>query len=114
MTEEELREEATSTVEWECTPMIDRPLFVFAYVKGALLREKQIAELEKENVELKEKVGKYQIEMFDEIEKRDRRITKAKEIICEYVRLANLEKEDTVAIWQLYHEAEQFLREVSE
>jgi hypothetical protein len=39
-------------------------------------------------------------------------LTKAKEIICEYVRLANLEKEDTVAIWQLYHKAEQFLKEV--
>ena len=39
------------------------------------------------------------------------RFIKAKEIICEYVRLANLEKEDTIAIWQLYHKAEQFLRE---
>ena len=46
MTEEELREEATSTVEWESVPMIDRPLFVFAYVKGAEPREKRIAELE--------------------------------------------------------------------
>lgn len=46
MTEEELREEATSTVEWESVPMIDRPLFVFAYVKGALTREKRIEELE--------------------------------------------------------------------
>jgi ribonucleotide reductase beta subunit family protein with ferritin-like domain len=36
-------------------------------------------------------------------------ISNAKEIICEYVRLANIEKEDTVAIWQLYHKAEQFL-----
>jgi hypothetical protein len=39
-------------------------------------------------------------------------LTKAKEIISEYIRLANLEKEDTVAIWQLYHKAEQFLSEV--
>ena len=39
-------------------------------------------------------------------------LTNAKEIICEYVRLANLEKEDTIAIWQLYHKAEQFLSEV--
>lgn len=36
---------------------------------------------------------------------------KAREIIKEYVRLANLEKEDTVAIWQLYYKAEQFLGE---
>ena len=46
MTEEELREEATSTVEWESVPMIDRPLFVYAYVKGAEPREKRIEELE--------------------------------------------------------------------
>lgn len=39
------------------------------------------------------------------------RFSEAKEIICEYVRLANLEKEDTVAIWQLYHKAEQFLKD---
>lgn len=42
-----------------------------------------IKELEKENAELKEKVGKYQIGMFDEIEKRDKQLTKAKEIIEE-------------------------------
>jgi hypothetical protein len=41
--------------------------------------------------------------------KRDEQLTNAKEIISEYIRLANLEKEDTVAIWQLYHKAEQFL-----
>ena len=35
MTREELRKEATMTVEWECTPMIDRPLFVHAYITGA-------------------------------------------------------------------------------
>ena len=38
-------------------------------------------------------------------------LTNAKEIISEYVRLANLEKEDTIAIWQLYHKAEQFIKE---
>ena len=46
MTKEELRKEATMTVEWECTPMIDRPLFVHAYITGAEPREKRIAELE--------------------------------------------------------------------
>ena len=54
MTREELRKEATMTVEWECTPMIDRPLFVHAYITGAEPKEKRIAELEKENAELKE------------------------------------------------------------
>ena len=46
MTKEELRKEATMTVEWECTPMIDRPLFVHAYITGAEPREKRITELE--------------------------------------------------------------------
>lgn len=46
MTKEELRKEATMTVEWECTPIIDRPLFVHAYITGAEPREKRIAELE--------------------------------------------------------------------
>lgn len=46
-----------------------------------IARKKRIDELEKENAKLKEEVGKYQIGMFDEIEKRDKRLTKAKEII---------------------------------
>ena len=45
-TKDELRKEATLTVEWESTPMIDRPLFVQAYIIGAEPREKRIAELE--------------------------------------------------------------------
>lgn len=56
MTEEELRKEATSTVEWENTTMIDRPLFVHAYITSAKPREKRIEQLEKENAELKEKL----------------------------------------------------------
>jgi hypothetical protein len=63
-------------------------LATVAYMQGADSQkkkaEKQLIkakELEKENAELKEKVGKYQIGMFDEIEKRDKRLTKAKEII---------------------------------
>lgn len=46
MIEEELRKEATTTVEWECTPMIDRPTFVNGYVTGSKPREQRIAELE--------------------------------------------------------------------
>ena len=57
MTKEELRKEATFTVEWESTTMIDRPLFVHGYITGAEPREKRIAELEKENAELKTEVG---------------------------------------------------------
>ena len=54
MTEEDLRKQATSTVEWENTPVLDRPLFVHAYITGAKPRENRIEELEKENAELKE------------------------------------------------------------
>lgn len=56
MTKEELRKEATTTVEWECTPMIERPIFINEYITSAEPREKRIAELEKENAELKEKL----------------------------------------------------------
>ena len=56
MTEDEIRKEATSTVEWENTPMIDRPLFVHAYITGAEPRENRIAELEKENAELEAQI----------------------------------------------------------
>lgn len=57
MTKEELRKEATFTVEWESTTMIDRPLFVHGYITGAEPREKRIAELENENAELKSRIG---------------------------------------------------------
>ena len=53
MTEEELRKEATYTVEWESTPMIDRPLFVHGYITGAEPREKRIEELEKQIEKMK-------------------------------------------------------------
>ena len=58
MTIEELREEATSTVEWESTPMIDRPLFVWAYTKGAEPREKRIAEAKAIKEELEAQIEK--------------------------------------------------------
>lgn len=46
MTREELRKEATMTVEWEYTLMIERPIFINGYITGAEPREKRIAELE--------------------------------------------------------------------
>jgi len=81
-----------------------------------------IEQLEKENAELKTdyevlscSVGDFG-ELQDKLEEEQRKnnelfdkLAEAKEIISEYVRLANLEKEDTIAIWQLYHKAEQFL-----
>ena len=69
----------------------------------------------KENAELKS-IANFQtssnMDRYFQLKRNKERLAKAKEIICEYVRLANLEKEDTVAIWQLYHKAEQFLSEV--
>ena len=69
---EELRKEATATVEWECTPMIDRPTFINGYITGAEPREKQIqidAEqiraLQKQNGELTDKIR----ELEEQIEK---------------------------------------------
>lgn len=58
MTKEELRKEATTTVEWQCTPMIDRPIFINGYITGVESREKRITELEKENAELKATIEK--------------------------------------------------------
>lgn len=57
MTEEELRKEATSTVEWECTPILDRPLFVHAYITGAKSREKQIEKMKSLLKEIYEEYG---------------------------------------------------------
>ena len=45
MTKEELRKEATTTVEWECTPMIARPTFINGYITSAEPREKRIEKL---------------------------------------------------------------------
>jgi len=62
MTKEELRKEATATIGWECTPMIDRPTFINGYITGAESREKHIAELEKACNETQELLDK-QIEV---------------------------------------------------
>ena len=51
MTDEELRKESTCTVQWECTPVLDRPTFVNGYITGSKPREEHIASLEKENAE---------------------------------------------------------------
>ena len=64
---------------------------------------------EKENAELKKKIGIYQKGMYDEIEKRDKKLTKAIEIIkkllscCRNYPQENAEKME---------EAEQFLKEI--
>lgn len=57
MNEEELRKEATSTVEWESTSMINRPLFVHAYITGAKPREDQIEKMKSLLKEIYEEYG---------------------------------------------------------
>ena len=91
MTEEDLRKQATSTVEWENTPVLDRPLFVHAYITGAKPRENRIEELEKENAEL------------------EKQLTKAKGIIKDMLRI--LPKENIEGVYEITEEVEQFLKE---
>ena len=116
MTKEELEKEATSTIEWESTPMIDRPLFVHAYITGAEPREKRIKELEKEIAELKGEAD----DILDNwcrgddpcphLKKRDEQLTKAKEIIKDLLQC--LPKENIECIYEITEEAEEFLRDV--
>ena len=63
----------------------------------------------KENAELKEKLGNYQKGMFDEIEKRDINLTKAIEIIKDFLLMA--EVEHLKDRYETVDEAEQFLKE---
>ena len=69
----------------------------------------EIERLQKDNAELKKKIGIYQKGMYDEIEKRDKKLTKAIEIIkkllscCRNYPQENAEKME---------EAEQFLKEI--
>lgn len=80
----------------------DRLPQAVAATKGAVA-------LAKENAELKRKIGIYQKGMYDEIEKRDKKLTKAIEIIkgllscCRNYPQENAEK---------MKQAEQFLKEI--
>ena len=65
MTEESLRKEATNTIQWKCTPMIDRPIFVHGYIIGAKSREERIEKYLVKNVELQEEI----IRLKSELEK---------------------------------------------
>ena len=101
MTKEELRKEATMTVEWECTPMIDRPLFVHAYITGAEPREKRIVELEKENAKFRYLAN----------EKCAEQLTKAKEIIKNLIDNLTAIDGEQIRELSVVKEAEQFLKE---
>ena len=66
------------------------------------------SDLEKENAELKEKLGNYQKGMFDEIEKRDKQLTNAKKLLKEFKRVL---KEHNLYHNDLYKRTEQFLKD---
>ena len=99
MTDEELRKESTCTVQWECTPVLDRPTFVNGYITGSKPREEHIASLEKENAELKEA------------------LIKAKEVIKKFLELINNKTEfdsehpqEHTDLWnELCEKAKQFM-----
>lgn len=83
----------------------------------AIARNKRIAELEKENAELKKKIGIYQKGMYDEIEKRDKKLTKATEIIKSLIALHYnpvVTKDDLKKQDKILEQAEQFLKEAAE
>lgn len=73
MIEDELRKEATTTVQWEYTPMIYRPTFVNGYITGSKPREERIEELEVQieqlqriNNEQKETLKKVRVALIQE------------------------------------------------
>ena len=77
------------------------------FKKRGFVNSIQIAEyidkLEKENAELKKKIGIYQIGMYDEIEKRDKKLTNAKDILKE--AQGYIENEDD----ELYDKINEFI-----
>ena len=76
-------------------------------------RDVKIMELEKENAELKKKIGIYQKGMYDEIEKRDKKLTKAIEIIRTFLNMPMPNNEEVFAdVGMFLTKAEQFLKEI--
>ena len=70
-------------------------------------------QLEKENAELKKKIGIYQKGMYDEIEKRDKKLTKAIEIIRTFLNMPMPNNEEVFAdVGMFLTKAEQFLKEI--
>ena len=123
MTEEELRKQATSTVEWENTPLLDRPQFVHAYIVGVKSAEIRIEKLEKENAKLKEQLGdkvmQKQKDKADLVwklktanEQKAAQLVKAKAILKEVLTI--LPKENIEGVYEITEEAEQFFRELEE
>lgn len=55
------------------------------YKKAESKKDITIRQLKKENTELKKKIGIYQKGMYDEIEKRDKKLTEAKGLLIGFI-----------------------------
>lgn len=71
----------------------------------------RIEELEKENAELKKKIGIYQKGMYNEIEKRDKQLAQAKEIIQTYFDMGNMWTTSSNDFWEITERAKKFLED---
>ena len=76
-----------------------------AFKFAARMSEKTEKQLRKENAELIKKIGIYQKGMYDEIEKRDKKLTKAKELLKQW------QQADICDSVVLFADTEQFLKE---
>ena len=125
MTKEELEKEAevyadTVKCEWENdTYWVDcRDKVTDAYLASAEPREKRIEELKKENAELK-KVKQVKIEvtrdykkLAKDLQEQGDQLTKAKEIISEFVEWANWQGNSKCPSFKsIQDKAEQFLKD---
>ena len=69
-------------------------------------------QLEKENAELKKKIGIYQKGMYDEIEKRDKKLTKANSLLADVYKIAMSDWNDPKWHDQVLRNAREYLKEI--
>ena len=123
MTKEELKQKAEEEARkhWLAYPL-KQEIFKQAYLAGAEPREKRIAELEKENAELKDyrlttlakqqtDMSKYALNLEHKLSWYDDQLTKAKELLERFLGLGNLWDLDCKDYFPLRKEAEQFIKD---
>ena len=69
-------------------------------------------QLEKENAELKKKIGIYQKGMYDEIEKRGKKLTKANSLLADVYKIAMSDWNDPKWHDQVLRNAREYLKEI--
>lgn len=83
-----------------------------AYLLCSHENKQRMTFLEKTNAELRKRIGVYQIGMSEEIEKRDVKLTKAKELLNEFMRIGKASDEDFEHDYsELIGETENFLKD---